>query len=96
MLPDHKDRENQDYRYHGKGHPGDGADGEVEPEDFLGAVGEERQKPEIKRDPEKIILAEVEEKAKCIVMHHKKWDIRYIDWRYLDIPLKNNRFGYYE
>ena len=44
MLPDHKDRQNQDYRYYREDHPSDGADGEVEPEDFLGAVGEERQK----------------------------------------------------
>ena len=33
---------------------------------------------EIKRNPEKINLAEVKEKAKGIVLHHKKWDIRYI------------------
>ena len=33
---------------------------------------------EIKRNPEKINVAEVKEKAKGIVLHHKKWDTRYI------------------
>ncbi len=33
---------------------------------------------EIKRNPEKIKLSEVKEKSKGIILHHKKWDIRYI------------------
>ena len=33
---------------------------------------------EIKRNPEKIDMDEVKEKAKGIVLHHKKWDMRYI------------------
>lgn len=43
-FSDNKNRKDEYDGYHGKGHPGDGADGEVEPEDFLGAVGEEGQK----------------------------------------------------
>lgn len=33
---------------------------------------------EIKRNPEKIQLDEVKEKAKGIILHHKKWEINYI------------------
>lgn len=33
---------------------------------------------EIKRNPEKISIAELKEKAQGIVLHHKKWNIRYI------------------
>ena len=33
---------------------------------------------EIKRNPEKICLADIKEKAQGIVLHHKRWDIRYI------------------
>lgn len=33
---------------------------------------------EIKRNPDKIKLSELEEKSKGIILHHKKWDIRYI------------------
>jgi len=44
LLPDTEYRKDEDDGYHGEGHAGDGADGEVEPEDFLGAVGEEGQK----------------------------------------------------
>lgn len=39
-----ENRENKDDGHQGEGHAGDGSDGEIEPEDFLGAVGEERQK----------------------------------------------------
>lgn len=33
---------------------------------------------EIKRNPEKIDLTELTEKAQGIVLHHKRWDIRYV------------------
>ena len=33
---------------------------------------------EIKRNPEKIDLTELKEKAQGIVLHHKRWDIRYV------------------
>ena len=33
---------------------------------------------EIKRNPEKISLSEVKDKAQSIVQHHKKWDIKYV------------------
>ena len=33
---------------------------------------------EIKRNPEKIDLMELAEKAQGIVLHHKRWDIRYV------------------
>ena len=33
---------------------------------------------EIKRNPDKIKISEVQEKSKGIILHHKKWDIRYI------------------
>lgn len=33
---------------------------------------------EIKRNPDKIKISEVEEKAKGIVLHHRKWNISYI------------------
>ena len=33
---------------------------------------------EIKRNPEKINLTELTEKAQGIVLHHKRWDIRYV------------------
>ena len=33
-----ENREKKDDGYHGEGHPGDGADGEIEPEDFFRAV----------------------------------------------------------
>lgn len=33
---------------------------------------------EIKRNPDKIKLSEVEEKSKGIILHHKKWNISYI------------------
>lgn len=32
---------------------------------------------EIKRNPEKVCLTELKEKAQGIVLHHKRWDIRY-------------------
>lgn len=41
-----KNRKNEDHGDDGEEHSGDGADGEVEPEDFLGAVGEERDEAE--------------------------------------------------
>lgn len=37
LLPDTEYRKDEDDGYHGEDHAGDGADGEVEPEDFLGA-----------------------------------------------------------
>lgn len=33
---------------------------------------------EIKRNPDKINLSEIEEKSKGIILHHKKWDISYV------------------
>lgn len=41
-----KNRKNEDHGDDGEEHSGDGADGEVEPEDFLRAVGEERDEAE--------------------------------------------------
>lgn len=46
LQPDAENRKNKNDGYHGEGHPGNGADGKVKPEDFLGAVGEERKKPQ--------------------------------------------------
>ncbi len=45
-FSDNKNRKDEYDGYHGECHAGDGSDGEVEPEDFLGAVGQERQKAE--------------------------------------------------
>lgn len=41
LQPDAENRKNKNDGYHGEGHPGNGADGEVKPEDFFRAVGEE-------------------------------------------------------
>ncbi len=40
-----EDREDEYHGEYGEEHAGDGADGEVEPENLLGAVGEERRRP---------------------------------------------------
>ena len=41
-----EDREDEYHGEYGEEHAGDGADGEVEPENLLGAVGEEREEAE--------------------------------------------------
>ena len=41
-----EDREDEYHGEYGEEHAGDGADGEVEPENLLGAVGEERKEAE--------------------------------------------------
>lgn len=43
---DAEDREDEYHGEYGEEHAGDGADGEIEPEDFLGAVGEEWEEAE--------------------------------------------------
>ena len=40
---------------------------------------------EIKRNPDKINLSEVEEKSKGIILHHKKWGISYIGLSLMDM-----------
>jgi hypothetical protein len=40
---------------------------------------------EIKRNPEKIDLTELTEKAQGIVLHHKRWDIRYVGLSLIDM-----------
>ena len=40
---------------------------------------------EIKRNPDKINLSEIEEKSKGIILHHKKWDISYIGLSFKDM-----------
>lgn len=41
-----EDREDEYHGEYGEEHAGDGADGEVEPENLLGAIGEEREEAE--------------------------------------------------
>ena len=43
---DTEDGENEYHGEDGEEHAGDGADSEVEPEDFFGAIGEEREESE--------------------------------------------------
>ncbi len=40
---------------------------------------------EIKRNPEKISLSDVKDKAQGIVLHHKRWNVRYVGLSLLDM-----------